>query len=205
MEQKDIKESIFIKILELGYNSTEKGLSFDEAIKHLDIDLSNKIFEINLVVWFYSNFYNQHFEPKVLGLNSTISTKLLLNTHTYKDLKQYNSTTSFMKGDALNKYIDYLELRNARVNSLNASNYSKKAIRISIYSLIIASIATLFQVIFGFTNKQNDNASNNIVNTYYRNETKQISLDSVVTSPRTKVIKKTHLNDNVHHNNSKKD
>jgi len=156
---KSIENSIYMKVLELGYNSGEKGVSFDNVVKKLNIDLSNSDFEINLVVWFYTNFYHEKYEPKILGLVTATATHSYLNKRTYRDLKQHNDEESYIKGDALNKYIDFLELQRTRKASINATIISLISVIIAISSIIIPRI---------FPNDKKP--MQNIYNSYYGDE-----------------------------------
>ncbi|WP_156113360.1 hypothetical protein [Wocania ichthyoenteri] len=122
-----------MKTLEMGYNSNEKGISFDEVVEKLKIDISNEDFEINFVIWFYSNFYNNKVEPKILGLNTASNSNYYLNKITYRDYKQYNASKSYIKGDALNRYI----VKRTRRSSMNATYLAFASLFIALLSIVI--------------------------------------------------------------------
>jgi hypothetical protein len=135
-----VEDSIYMKTLSLGYNSGDSGISFNTVIEKLNIDISNEDFEFNFALWFYSNFYNSYFERKILGLSTATNSDYYLNKRSYKELKINNSTSSYIKGDSLNKYIDFLELQRTRKASRNATIISLLSMFIAIFSIIIPRI-----------------------------------------------------------------
>lgn len=136
-----MKDSIYIKTLELGFEKNE-GISFNETVEILNIDLSNIGFEVNYTIWFYSNFYNSRVEDLVIAERTAINSDYRISKRTIeKKVRPNNNDKSFIKGDALNKYIDYLELKGTRKSS-------KIAIWFSSASLLIAIISIVAPIIF---------------------------------------------------------
>lgn len=135
-----VENNIYVKVLELGYKNHSIGISFDEVINELNIDLSNELFEINFAHWFYSNFYNENFEYSILAQKNSTFDVHHFNKHNYKNSKKHNKEKSFIKGDSLNKYIDYLELQRTRKSSRNATVISMLSMLIAVASIIIPRI-----------------------------------------------------------------
>jgi len=133
-------KNIYINSLELGYNNSSNGISFNDIVKQLDINLSNDRFKLNYTIWFYSNFYNEFIEKYVIGSNNFPNSNNRISTATIENISKHNNEISFIKGDSVNKYIDYVELRDARVSS-------RKAIRIAYTSIIIALLSIVAQII----------------------------------------------------------
>ena len=135
-----MKDSIYIKTLELGFENN-KGISFNETVEKLNIDLSDIRFEVNYTIWFYSNFYNHNVEDLIIGQKKAINSDYRINQRNIEDkIRPYNDNISFIRGDALNKYIDYLELKSSRKSS-------KVAIWFSSASLIFAMIPIIAPII----------------------------------------------------------
>nr|WP_320020904.1 hypothetical protein [uncultured Draconibacterium sp.] len=128
--------NIYIQTLKLGFENPE-GISFNEVVEKLNIDLSNTDFRLNYTIWFYSTFYNYHYEFHLFGNKGAkhISTHRL-SIDNMEILAEHNNQKSYMKGDAVNKYIDYLELERTRESSKQATLFATG-------SLIIAILAVL--------------------------------------------------------------
>jgi hypothetical protein len=135
-----MNDNIYIKTLEIGMKQNE-GVSFNEIVKRLNINLSDIDFEVNLSIWFYSNFYNSSVESLIVGQLTASNSDYRINPRNLKDkVRPHNDKKSFIKGDAVNKYIDYLELDRTRKSSRTAKVFS-------ILSIILASIAVIVPVI----------------------------------------------------------
>jgi len=132
-----MKDNIYIKALEIGFKNQMTGISFDEVVKELGIekDFISLVFKSNFTIWFYTNFFNPKGEANVKFNNSGTHT-YIINPDTLRDLDKCKSEKSFIKGDAIYKYIDYVELRDTRRSSRTARIFS-------VISIIIASIAII--------------------------------------------------------------
>ncbi|NQU85153.1 MAG: hypothetical protein HQ541_05270 [Mariniphaga sp.] len=130
--------NIYIQTLKLGFENPD-GISLNEAVSKLNIDLSNSNFKVNYTIWFYSNFYHPVVEGYVIGSRVIKGANNRISKTTIETVSNSNSDKSFIKGDAVNKYIDYLELERTRKNSRTAAIYST-------ISIVIATIAIIISV-----------------------------------------------------------
>nr|WP_319510358.1 hypothetical protein [uncultured Draconibacterium sp.] len=144
--------NIYIQTLKLGFENPE-GISFNEVVEQLDIDLSDKSFKINYTHWFYSNFYNDNTERFAVGNKTAVNSDYRISATTITQISHSNHLKSFIKGDAVNKYIDYLELERTRESSRQASLFATG-------SLIIAILAVMLPY---FISPDNINDSGRIV------------------------------------------
>lgn len=142
-------DSIYINTLKLGFENSEGGMSLNEIARKLKINFSEKSFEFNYTLWFYSNFYNPGTEKYVVATNTLSGGSGRVTLETIEIFSKRNDSKSYIKGDAINKYIDYLELSDARKNSLNASDAATRSLRIANNSLRIAIAAVVIQLFFG--------------------------------------------------------
>lgn len=133
--------------MELGYEYSETGISFEEMVDNLNIDLSIDAFKINYIIWFYSNFYNEIAEEQII--NHKNHPTLRIQEGTLFKFKNCHNEKSFIKGDTINKYVDYLELERTREASVKADKNSKKAFWFSIISIIVAIISVIIQSLSG--------------------------------------------------------
>ncbi len=145
---KGMKENIYIKALEIGFKNETSGISFNEVVKELEIEenLKDTPFKVNFLLWFYTNFYCCSVVEK-LAMNSATGGNFLdavyrISEESITKLDKYSSTKSFIKGEATQKYIDYLELKEARESSQIAKKISYASIFIAICSIIVSPIVS---------------------------------------------------------------
>jgi len=130
-----VKDNIYIKSLKLGFEK-DSGISFNEMIEELNINFDNDDQKSNFIIWFYSNFYNEKGER-------FITAHFVASSSTYKiqdklsEFERINNNKAFIKGDALNKYIDYLELERTRKSSRRASLFSLIAIIVTALGILV--------------------------------------------------------------------
>ncbi len=131
-------ENIYIYVLELGYKK-QNGITYtdvkNDIVKKFDIDFSFE-FERNFRKWFFENFFEKEAENSLLSINKTGHHSHIVNLPFERSL----NNIAFIKGDAINKYVDYLELRDARISSRKATN-------LAIISIIIATFSVFTQII----------------------------------------------------------
>lgn len=129
-------DNIYIQTLKLGFDNTE-GISLDEAVEKLNIDLSNINFKVNFTIWFYSNFYHPAVEGYVIGSNVIKGASNRISKTTIAVISKNNIEKSHIKGDAVNKYIDYLELEKTRKSAKQASFYATTSITIAVLAVLL--------------------------------------------------------------------
>lgn len=133
--------SIYFDTLKLGFEN-KNGISLNEVVERLNIDFSDITFETNFTIWFYSNFYNSKLESLIVGQVTAINSDYRINERNIETkVRKYNTEKSYIKGDAVNKYIDYLELEQTRKSS-------RMAFKFSIASIIIATLSIITPIIF---------------------------------------------------------
>ncbi|MCX6220823.1 MAG: hypothetical protein NTZ69_07525 [Bacteroidia bacterium] len=132
-----MSKSIYFETLRLGFENTN-GISFNEVVERLNIDLSNITFETNYAIWFYSNFYNGNIESLIVAQGIATNSDFRINERNLETrVRKHNSEKSFIKGDAINKYIDFLELERTRKSSTTATVISLISVAIAISSIVI--------------------------------------------------------------------
>lgn len=134
-------DNIYINSLRTGFYNSSKGISFDEVVAELNIDLSDISFKLNYTTWFYSNFYHPNVEKYVIGSQNNPTSSYRIKIDTIDIISKNNNTKSYIKGDAVNKYIDFLELDRTRKSS-------RMAFWLSIASIIIAITSVVIPIIF---------------------------------------------------------
>jgi len=172
-----MKENIYIKALEIGYQHSTTGISFNEVVDELGIkeSLSDEMFKFNFIIWFYSNFYHKSAEHRIVmnsgvGLGVPSSEDIEFNIN---KLDEYVSEKAYIKGESIQKYNEYLELKEARESSQTAKMFS-------ILSIIIASIAIITPYV---VNKFNPDPPKQVIVTENRDKTD----DALVIKRLTKI------------------
>jgi site-specific DNA-cytosine methylase len=123
------KENIYLKALEIGFNSKDEGISFNEMKSTLS-SLGYKFEEKLLSNWYYVSF--EHVKRVYFSTNPSV-----IGMAIEEDNNKYS-----LCSDSLFQYLEYVELKEARENSKSAKNYSLIAIGIALLSLL-ASLGTL--------------------------------------------------------------
>ncbi len=121
-------KNIYIKTLELGFERSKDGITYNECIEELKKQkfILSKDFESLFRFWFYYNFLNE-------------STQV--NTHLNAGYKtDLDSKKSFLSGEATIQYLDYIKLQESRKNAKNSSTTA-------IVAIIIATISIILQII----------------------------------------------------------
>jgi len=140
-----MKYNMYIQSLKMGYEKGNEGVSLNQVTKELGITFPDDASKVNYVIWFYTNFYQSDMEPRI----SPKGIMLRLTPNNVQDIQEKNDLKSYIKGEALNKYIDYLELERTRKSARNASWFSS-------ISIIIAALSIILPVRFPHTFKPNN-------------------------------------------------
>jgi len=154
----ELGNNIYLKSLEFGYSNSQNGCSLNKVVEKLNISFENESLNLNYRVWFYNNFYNGSANSFIKNQASSRPDK---NIYLDDKFNSFNSEASFIKGEALSRYIDYIELSESRKSSNIAKIFS-------IVSIIIASLSIIAPII---ANKYST-PSNNIIIPSERNEAK---------------------------------
>jgi len=136
-----MKDNIYIKALEIGFKNEANGITFNEIVKELGIEkqLANDIFRTNFTIWFYTNFYNWYADKWAMASkNGTAITSYRITPQTIEKIKKFNTQASFIKGESIQKYIDYLELKESRESSQTAKKISYISIGIALLSIFLS-------------------------------------------------------------------
>ncbi|MBN1187075.1 MAG: hypothetical protein JXB49_32655 [Bacteroidales bacterium] len=133
-------KSFHFDILKLGYTKGTRGIVFNEVKKELNIKFPSKDSELNFLIWFYSNFYNKYAEKIIV--NHTQSGNPVLQTKPdYLDkFDSANSSESYLRGESLAKYVDYLELVDTRKSSNQARVFSVISIGLATLAIVVPLI-----------------------------------------------------------------
>lgn len=137
-------ENIYITSLEIGKDRIEEGITYPE-LKAILTDKGfefDEAFEWNFKFWFYSNFYCYQvffMIQKDMGVTSKDGT---LETE-YKIAK---NKKAFLTGDAHSKYIEYVELKEARETAITSMRQSKKAFSVAIATLLLSILISGYTI-----------------------------------------------------------
>lgn len=133
--------NIYIQTLKLGYENP-KGISLKEVAEKLNIDIyKSSDFNFTFILWFYENFYNSSIDSYLKNKDTPFGRRFRVDSNVYRELIKYHHLISFINGDAVNKYIDYLELERTRKSATQASWFAAG-------SIFIAILAVIFPYIF---------------------------------------------------------
>jgi len=119
------KPNIYIKALEIGFNSGNDGISYNELseqLKKYEFNLNDKAFWI----WYLANF--EHEERAYFSVDPCSSRTI---TETSKSIAYE------LCADSVMKFIEYLELKESRESTKKALKQAKIAIIIAIVSIIL--------------------------------------------------------------------
>lgn len=131
------KENIYLKALEIGFNSKDEGISFNEMKSTLS-NLGYKFEEKLLRNWYYVSF--EHVKRVYFSTNPSV-----IGMAIEEDVNKYT-----LCSDSLFQYLEYVELKEARENSVSAKKQSFFAIGIALLSLLVSGV---FSVV-GILNQQ---------------------------------------------------
>lgn len=151
-----MKDNIYLKSLEIGYNNIN-GISFNQLkniLKEPKLE-NNDAFSFHFNTWFYENFYNKGTHEEVSYHKNFADVGRELE---YSNLLKHNDELSFIKGSSISKYLEFIELKEARKSS-------NRAFIISMLSLLVACMS----IIIPFIPKSNNKPLNNIKPSKERN------------------------------------
>jgi len=132
-----MKDNIYIKALEIGLRNETNDITFNEVVKQIGIgkSIKDEIFKTSFIIWFYTNFYNPDGESSLKYENGSSQ---YITPDRLHELEEFEDKKSFIKGDAIQKYIDYLELKESRESSQIAKKISYFSIGIAIASIFLS-------------------------------------------------------------------
>jgi hypothetical protein len=175
-----MNNNIYLKSLEIGYNNID-GVSFNKLVEKVNNPLfkNNEKLLFHFNIWFYTNFYNENAYSDVLLHNTFANHSGKIIFSDKERITKYNNELSFIKGDSISKYIEYVELKEARKSS-------KNAFRISILSLAIACASVVIPIIIAnnqkpLVNKPQTEKRNSTTNSKNKDSIKtEFTIDSVI-------------------------
>ncbi|MCZ4696128.1 hypothetical protein DWB61_15505 [Ancylomarina euxinus] len=137
-----MKDNIYIKALEIGFRNETTGISFDDVVKELGLveKLKDESFRVNFAIWFYTNFYHKDLESLALSSKTggPIGNHYRISKSRIKDVDDCSADKSYIKGESIQKYIDYLEIKESRESSQTAKKISYISIGIAILSIFLS-------------------------------------------------------------------
>lgn len=157
----DKTKSRYIIAMEIGNENEANGISYEQLLKEMEIRLNYKLSknaECAFIRWFIQNFSQ---EEKIADTSMDsiyhYSRVFVKDKHGEKiadeNLNTAKSTlnkiiysNSFLNGDADKKYIDYLELVEARQSSKEAIRKANTSIRIAYVTIIISIIFSMLNI-----------------------------------------------------------
>lgn len=134
----NLNDNIYIKTLKLGFENPF-GITLKQVIENAK--LSNRLdytnnhnveFKLTFLLWFYTNFHSR----QINSITNIANIKNNINGTISKEINK----TAIINGDAVNKYIDYVELSDARKSSRKATNIAYTSIAIASISIIVQFI-----------------------------------------------------------------
>lgn len=133
-------KNIYIHCLQRGFEN-KNGVTYrqikNEIIDKFKMDFTPE-FELGFRIWFFENFYEPDAEMRLVFEKNELY-ELKIDTKTgIIPFEEYIDSKVYLKGEATLKYLDYLELIDARKSS-------KQAFLFSIISIMIAICAIFMQ------------------------------------------------------------
>jgi hypothetical protein len=164
-----LMNNIYIECLEIGYEKhLNTGISYNDMIESLDLKFEgNEELETTFLNWFFKNFKNKHLHTNG---DIVVSDDRRLHSQEFRD-ELLKSDKSFMTGNAIIIYLEYEELKQARIASkdanthaLEASNKARTAMWISIIALGLSLIIGIFGICLTISsNEDNNNTANQLL------------------------------------------
>ena len=130
MRKEILVDNIYIRALKIGERTIDKGISYYAIIKELEIENKPSKFKENFRFWFFSNFYNFKTQDNMYNSHMDLPNEL-------------DNMPSFLMGDAFMKYLDYIELKEARQSALIAQKSAKKAHYIAVIAVSLNVITII--------------------------------------------------------------
>ncbi len=137
------KKDIYIKILEFGINRTE-GFTYNEIINAKELEI--KKWEKIIIDKYLNNAYMNHWRSSGDIRAATLETIFIVigcDKKEHKEGRKDENTKYILNYDSRFKYIDYVELKEARKSA-------KQANKNAIAAIMIAVLTILFQIILTF-------------------------------------------------------
>lgn len=145
-----MKENYFMDMLKIGYKAEEKGVSIDEMykeLKALGYDVKKEqIAKTTSITYSLESSYKEMF-LSVKGAYSWLTTTCNIK---YK-----------MKIEYVSRYLEYIELKEAR-------EYSKKSLTIAILALFATAVSILISTYFYVNDSSNEIIIENIQKIKYQ-------------------------------------
>lgn len=131
--------NIYIYCLQRGFEN-KSGVTYrqikNEIIDKFKVDFIPE-FELGFRIWFFENFYEPEAEMKLIFEKSELF-ELRIDAETgIIPFEEYTDSKVYLKGDATLKYLDYMELIDARKSSKQAFLFSTISIMLAICAIVI--------------------------------------------------------------------
>ena len=153
-----MKQNRYIKAMEIGLETQEKGISYFELKKRIEKELNfrfGKESELTFFVWFNENFSKSNIKLSKEHINNYrkyVFNKLDATRRNY--VVKMLSHPYWLDGRASKQYYDYLELvesrqtaQDAREASREANEKAAKYIRLAIWAIVVSAAVGLFSII----------------------------------------------------------
>ncbi len=150
-----IPENVYFAALEHGTTCMD-GISYNEMVQYLKDTRKgwHERLAESFSFWFFLNFYHHH---ATLAANRRLHAS---GGTAHMEVKEYLEQPAVLMGDAYMRYVDILELREARrasqiaethakasiENSIEASKSAKTAFRLALVSFIVSIILSVVQI-----------------------------------------------------------
>ena len=151
---KNKKDSIYLKAIEYSSKKPFEGVKFNEVTKYIQ-RISGENFDAKSELAFFKFFLDSHYSDSVKLGNEVVSQLKIIDKVRNNFREKYDSgkidvssskdlfkhvteeATYFLNGEGDKRYVEYIELKEAR-------NNAKQAFYFSIWAIIISLIALLF-------------------------------------------------------------
>jgi hypothetical protein len=136
--------------LEIGYKNVEE-LSFNDLVVLINNQsLKEELLLFHFNIWFYTNYNNENTSGSVLLHNTFANHAGKITFRDKEKITQYNDEISFITGDSISKYIEYIALKKARKSS-------NSGFALSIFSFFVATASLVIPFIIENNNKPIEN------------------------------------------------
>ncbi|WP_417237223.1 hypothetical protein [Bizionia paragorgiae] len=136
-----MEDNIYIKAMEIGYNHNN-GIYYSQMKAYIERDLNiqmSKAREYTFISWFLNHFQSKDSADALPDSIYKLKYYILQGEkHNERAYAEIMTQIFYMKGETVKQYLDYVELKEARMQSKNAQQSSTIAIFIAIITLLIS-------------------------------------------------------------------
>lgn len=145
--------------MEIGLNNEDTGINYFDlfyGVKGTKEQVGSKEAEISFFIWFLQNFHNAEdrhhkdadliLEYRIWLIRGAAASKYHNFDGLKLEYKNYLNSQWFLNGNAAKQYLDYLELKEARITATQARKQSNVSILIAIGAMVASVILGAYSI-----------------------------------------------------------